>query len=166
MDYLTIINKTIEAHRVIRGHIKLVGEAIPDKEALFNLSRESPNWLPGQARLAEKQQKLQQTLSALDEGLKNHFAFEEKYLPPLLGEFLLRALLADHRLIKDELSNAKSMAFDTNLTALNPEEIAAYQFRIHQKINGLREMVEEHATREDVVLNWLKRALQETKAPS
>jgi len=79
---------------------------------------------------------------------------------------LLRALLADHRLIKDELSNAKSMAFDTNLTALNPEEIAAYQFRIHQKINGLREMVEEHATREEIMLEWLKKALQETKAPS
>ena len=164
MDSLEIIKQTIAAHRVIRGHIKLVGESIPDKEALFNLSLQSPNWLPGQTRLTEKQQKLQQTLSALDEGLQNHFAFEEKHLPPLLGELATRALLVDHHQIKDEISNAKSLVAGIEPATLSPEALISRQSLIHQRINELREMIEDHARREEIVLEWLKRALEEKEA--
>ena len=114
---------------------------------------------------AEKQQKLQQTLSALDEGLRNHFAFEEKYLPPILGELFTRALLVDHQVITGEINEAKSMVFETDLAALAPEELAAKQLHIHEKINGLREMVEQHAEREETMLEWLKRALEGKETP-
>lgn len=166
MENLEIINQTIAAHRVIRGHVKLVGDAIPDKEALFNLSLQSPNWLPGLRRLTEKQQKLQQTLSALDEGLQNHFTFEERYLPPLLGELLTRTLQLDHRKIKDGISNTKSLVSGTDLTALSPEEVISRQSLIHQRINDLREMIENHARTEEIVLKWLKRTLEDKENSS
>ena len=107
-DNLAIIKRVIEEHLTIRGHVKLVGDSVTDLEALFALQKARPNWVLSQLEaLSERQKKLQQTLSFLDEGLKNHFGFEEKVLPPLFGELLMRALIFEHREMGKEISEAK-----------------------------------------------------------
>ena len=115
-DELAIINRVIEEHQKVRKYVKLVGDSVTDREALASLQKSRADWVPGRLEiLTEKQKKLQRTISALDEGLENHFGFEEKYLPPILGELFMRALLIEHQEINEGIDNAKRVVADTRL---------------------------------------------------
>lgn len=161
-DELTIINRIIEEHQNIRSYIKLVGDSIPDREALSSLSKTRAHWVPGRPDiLAEKQKKLEQTISFLDEGLRNHFAYEEKVLPPILGELFMRALVLDHQKVREEIDGAKSTVLGTKLEGLSREELLAKESEIQQVIESMCQTFEDHATREEVILGMLQRALQE-----
>lgn len=162
LDNLAIISRLKDEHQSLRRHVKLVGDSISDQEALSSLKRERADWIPGRLDiLAEKQKRLQQALSFLDEGLKNHFAFEEKVLPPLLGELFVRALILDHREIIKEIDEAKSKAANIKLEGLSREELVSEESSIQQVIDSISHLVEDHATREEVILEMVERALQE-----
>ena len=161
-DNLAIIRRIIEEHRAIRGHIKLIGDSTSDREAMNALTRARADWIPGrQEILSEKQKRLEQTLSLLDEGLKNHFYYEERYLPPLLGDLLMRALLLDHGEIRKEIDEAKSIVTDTKLEGLSREDLLPKESRMNRIINNICQVVEEHATNEEILLEMLERALEE-----
>ena len=162
LDSLAIIKRIIDEHQIIRGYVKLVGDSITDQEALKYLEQARADWIPGRPGiLSEKQKNLQQTLNALDEGLKNHFAFEEKALPPLLGESLMRALILDHQEILLKIDEAKPIVSDTKLAGLNRDELIAKESRIQQMVNNIGQLVEEHTTREETILEMVKRGLEE-----
>ncbi|MFC1984076.1 hemerythrin domain-containing protein [Chloroflexota bacterium] len=161
-DNLAIINRIIDWHQTIRGHVKLVGESMSDRETLASLEGVRPDWIPGRPGIpSEKQNKLQQTLSALDDGLKNHFAYEEEVLPPLLGELFVRGLILDHQEIKKESNEAKQIVADIKLEGLSRDDLMSIESRIQQVINNMCNLVEEHAAREEVLLRMLQRALEE-----
>jgi hemerythrin len=161
LDNLAIINKVIEEHQIIRGHIKLVGDSTSDQEAIASLTRARADWIPGRPEiLAEKQKRLQQALSFLDEGLKNHFAFEERVLPPLLGDLFVRAITLDHREIIKEIDEAKSLVSDIKLEGLSRDELLSKESHIQQVINRISDLVEDHAIEEEVVLGMAERALR------
>jgi hypothetical protein len=163
-DNLKIVNKAIEEHHAIRGHVKLVGDSVSDLEALFALQKARPDWiLSAPEALAEKQDRLQQTISALDEGLKNHFSFEEKVFPPLFGELLMRALLLEHQGIKKQIDEAKSLVAKTKLEGLSQKELLSKKSQIQQKVENILQLVEEHAVREETILKMLKKALEAKK---
>ena len=163
-DNLAIINRTIEEHHTLRGHTKLVGDSMNDLEALFSLQKARPDWiLSSPETLSEKQVKLQQTISALDEGLKNHFGFEERLLPPLFGELLIQALILEHREIKKQIDEAKSLLVNTNLAGLKQKELLSQKAQIQQKVESILLLVEEHAGREETILKMLKKALEAKK---
>jgi hemerythrin len=160
-DNLAIVNRAIEEHHNIRGHLKLVGDSISDLEALFSLQKARPDWiLSSPEALLEKQAKLQQTISTLDEGLKNHFSFEERLFPPLFGELLMQALILEHRGIKKQIDEAKSLIANTKLEGLSQKELLSRKAQIQQKIEGILQVVEEHAGREETILKMLKKALE------
>ncbi|MBM3155995.1 MAG: hypothetical protein FJ004_01760 [Chloroflexi bacterium] len=161
-DYLALVNRTIEEHHNIRGNLKLAGDSVSDLEALFSLQKSRPDLiLSSPEALKERLEKLQQTLSYLDEGLKNHFGFEEKLLPPLFGDFLMKALILDHRAIKKQIDAAKSLAADTRLEGLSQKELLSRKSRIQQQVETILQLVEDHAAREETILKMLKRALEE-----
>ncbi len=165
VDNLAIISRVIKEHQAITGHIKLVGDSISDQEALADLTRARPDWIPGRPEIAsEKQKRLQQALSFLDEGLKNHFAFEEEVLPPLLGELFMRAVILDHREIGKEIDEAKSIVPDSKLEGLSREELMSKESQIQQVIDGVCQVVEEHARREEIILEMVQRVLEEGKS--
>jgi hemerythrin len=160
-DNLKIVNRAIEEHHTIRGHVKLVGDSVSDLEALFSLQKARPDWiLSSTEALSEKQGNLQQTISALDEGLKNHFSFEEKLLPPLFGEFLMQALILEHCEIKKRIDDTKSLLANTKLVGLSQREMLSQKARIQQKVEGILQLVEEHAGKEETILKMLKKALE------
>ena len=164
LDNLAIINKVIEEHQAIRGHIKLVGDSIPDQEALAALEQAHADFIPGRLEvLTGKQDRLQQTLSFLDEGLKNHFAFEEKALPPLLGELPMRGLVLEHREIKNKIDKAKSIVASTKLEGLSREELLSREAHIQQVITSICQLVEEHAAKEEAILDMVQRALEKKR---
>jgi len=161
LDSLAIINKVIEEHQAIRGHIKLVGDSVPDQEALTALDKARADFIPGRFEvLTEKQEKLQQTLNFLDEGLKNHFAFEGKALPPLLGKLPMRGLVLEHREIKNKIDEAKSIVASTKLEGLSREELLSREAHIQQVITSICLLVEEHATKEEAMLDMVRKALE------
>lgn len=159
---LSIISKIIEWHQTIRTHVKLVGESVTDREALSSLQKSRAEWVPGQLELlAEKQKNLLQTTSFLSDGLKNHFSYEEKVLLPLLGELFMRALILDHREIMREIDEAKKIAADTMLEGLSRDDLLARESEIQQVIDSMCQAVEEHSTREEIILEMLQRALRD-----
>ena len=161
-DNLAIVRRIIEEHQAIRQHVKLVGDSLSDQEALNALTRVRADWIPGRLEiLSEKQKRMQQTMSALDEGLKRHFYYEERYLPPLLGELLTRALLLDHGEIKKEIDAVKSMMIDTSLEELSRDELLSRESYINRIISNICQVIDEHATNEELLLEMLKRALEE-----
>jgi len=160
-DNLKIVNRAIEEHHTIRGHVKLVGDSISDLEALFSLQKARPDWiLSSTDALSEKQDKLQQTISALEEGLKNHFSFEEKLLPPLFGKFLMQVLILEHREIKKSIVDTKSLLANTKLVGLNQRELLSQKAHIQKKVEDILQLVEEHAGKEETILKMLQKALQ------
>jgi hypothetical protein len=160
-DNLAIINGAIEEHHTIRGHIKLVGEGVTDLEALFTLQRARPDWILGSLDVIdEKRKRLQQTISFLEEGLRNHFAFEERAFPPLLGELLMRALILEHREIKKRIDEAKAIVSDTKLEGLSQEQLLSKKSQIQEKVDAILNVVEKHAADEETILKMLKTALE------
>ncbi len=161
-DSLAIIDRVIKEHQRIRSHIKLVGESTNDMEAMFSLQQAYSGWTLGSMEVvSDKQTQLQQTVSFLDEGLNNHFAFEERFLPPLFGELLMQALLVEHKQIRQEIGEVKSLLAGGQLAGLEQEKLLSQKSRIQQMINALSRVLEDHASREETILNMMKRALEE-----
>jgi len=159
-DDLAIIRKVIDEHESIRRHVKLVGDSISDQEALPGLERVRADWVPGRlGTLAEKEDKLQQAIGFLDEGLQNHFAYEEKVLAPLLGELFMRALVLDHQEIRKEIDAAKSIVTEAKLEGLSREELLNKESHIQQVIKNMCYLIEEHAYKEETILEMLQKVL-------
>jgi hypothetical protein len=162
-DYRAMFSRIREEHLAIRGDIRLVGESVSDQEALSALTRARADWVPSRAEiLSEKQKRLQQTLSFLGDGLHNHFALEAKYLPPFLGELLMLALILEHREIGKQIDEARSVTVDTKLEGLSQEEVLSKETRIQQIVSRICQIVEEHASKEEILLGMLERGLQES----
>jgi hypothetical protein len=160
-DNLAMIKTIIEAHNTVRGHLKLVGESETDLEALFNLQKAHAEWsLSSLESLAENQKKLQQNLSALTEGLKNHFQLEQRSLPPLLGELVMLALSLEHQEINKLLSQAKSVVTETRLDGLNQEKLLSKKSEIQLLVSNILQKVQEHATKEETILKMVQKALE------
>ena len=163
-DNLAIIKKIGDEHQHISRHVKLVGDTVSDNEALSALEQVSADWIPGQLNIiVDKQNRLMQTISLLNEGLKNHFAFEEEYLPPLLGELFMQALLLDHQEIRKEIEEAKSLVAKNKIEELDREQLLARESDVQQAMNSLCHLIEEHANREAVILDMAQRALKVNK---
>lgn len=164
-DNLAIIDRVLREHQRLRGTIKLVGESTSDLEAVFSLQQVYSGWtLSSLEVLDEKQKQLHQTLDYLREGINKHFAFEEYTLPPIFGALLMQALRIEHQRIRKDIDEAESVIVDTKLVELDQEKLLQQKSRIQQMINNLAQTFEDHAAREEVILNMLKRALQ-TQAP-
>jgi len=163
-DNLVIIKRIIEAHNTIRGHLKLVGDSVTDIEAIFSLQKAHSGWSLGSTeKLAENQGRLLQSLSALEEGLKNHFGLEEKALPPLLGKLPMLALTLDHQEIGKLIGQAKSAVADTHLEGLSQEKLLSKKSEIQRLVSSILQKVEEHASKEETVLKMVQKALESKK---
>jgi len=159
-DDLATIRKVIAAHHTIRRDVKSVGDSVSDLEALFSLQQAQSGWSQGSIEtLSKKREQLMQTIRLLDDGLKKHFALEEKLLPPLFGEGLMKALLLEHRDISKKLEEAKAMVTSTTLEGLSQEELLYKKARFQQMISNTCQMVEEHAGHEELILRMLERGL-------
>lgn len=162
VDKLSLIKRVIDEHKTIGRHMKLLGESATDVESLAALERAHADWIPGRPEaLSDKQSRLQRAVSFLDEGLKNHFAFEEKALPSLLGDLIMRAIVLQHREIIKEIGEAKSIVGDARLEGLSREELLTEESRIQQRIGIMCRLVEEHLTREELILQMVQKALEE-----
>jgi hypothetical protein len=103
---------------------------------------------------------MQQAINFLEQGLKNHFAFEEDALLPLFGELLGQAVLREHHEISRQIDGAKTMLANIKLEGLEQRELLSQKSGVQEIINRLCQAVEEHAHNEETILNMVKKALE------
>ena len=164
-DALAVIKRTISEHNAIREHIRLAGDTVNDIEALITLQRAHAGWTQSSIEaLGEKLSRMQQAISFLEEGLKNHFTFEEKALPLLFGDLLMKAILREHHEISKQIESAKTTLSNIKLEGLEQRELLSQKSGLQETINHLCQAVEEHAQHEEIVLNMMKKALEENAA--
>ena len=164
-DKLAIIRRVIEEHQGIRAHLKMVGDSVNDQEALAALHKAHATAIPGQlGSVIEKQKKLIQAIESLTEGLNNHFYFEEKALPPLFGELLMRTLLMEHHEIKEEIDRASASVTQNSFEGKTREELMSQDVLTQETISSTLQLIEEHATKEEGILGMLERALKSPTA--
>jgi len=161
MDKLELINKIIEAHQVIRRDLSVIGKAVSDREAMFSLDKEQYNWTPGQpGDLEQKQKKFEENLNRLDQGLKRHFALEEEHLPPLFGDLLMQGLLSEHHDLLEGVNHAREMIASSRSEAPSREKSLERQSTVQGIIEGISLRIEDHASREEVIFDMLREALE------
>ena len=164
-DALAVITKAISEHHAIRKHVKLAGDTVNDIEAFFALQRTQSGWSQTSiTALIEKQDQLLQTISFLEQGLKNHFGFEEEALPPLFGELLMKAILHEHYEISRQIESTKTTLTNIELKGPDQRELLSKKSQVQGTINQLCQAVEEHAHHEEIVLSMIKKVLEENKA--
>jgi hemerythrin len=160
-DHLKIVQNIADEHNAIKGNIKLVGDAVTDQEATTTLQKLRSEWIPGQLDVLDSRlNKLKQALSHLKKGLDNHFAFEEKTFPPILGDTLSKALFIEHMQIKEEIGGAQKLLGEVNVKGLSREDVIAKEMQIQQVISRLIAIVEGHHHKEETVLELIRKALQ------
>lgn len=160
-DYLGIVNAIIAQHHALMGQVKLAEGRTNDLEALFSLQRAYAHWTQSSIEtLLERQTRLEEVRSLLQGGLERHFGFEEKYLPPLLGEFLMQAIVLVHRTILEQLSQAKPVLANPRLREMKQEELLIYKLNVQQVVSQLCQSVEQHLTTEEGLLAMLKTVLE------
>lgn len=162
---LEAITRVISEHRKIMDHTKLTGDTMNDIDALFNLRRTQykAGWsMTSDTDLIMKRDQLLQTINLLEDGLKNHFDYEEKVLPLLFGEFIMEAILREHNEILGQIENAKTTLI--NLEGLDHDELFSKTTVVQKSINNLCQTVQGHAHHEETVLNVMKKVLEENAA--
>ena len=98
----------------------------------------------------------------MKQGLDRHFGFEEQYLPPVFGENLMKALLLEHSEVRQKLNDCEE-SVNRDVQGLPQERLLEYRTTIERTIADLTAAIEGHASREEVVLRMLERALEKEK---
>jgi succinylglutamate desuccinylase len=160
-EELEIVNKVMDEHRNIRTHVKLVGDTVSDPEGLLKLEQARPDWMLGSPeQLSEKQTTLEQTLNYLYDGLQNHFAIEEKWLPKVLGNLVMDALMLEHVEIKSTIDGIRSSLRGSRIEDMSHEQKLSFKWTMQQRIEEMRNALEAHAGKEEVILRMVKKALE------
>jgi hypothetical protein len=162
-DALEVINKAIEQHHKIREHLAQTGDSMTDIEALFMLNKMLANWSQSSIReYQDRRVQLLKAVKALERGLKRHFEYEEKFLPPLLGEVLMKTIIGDHQKIAGLIKKAKDEIAGARGEGLNQTELLAGKTKIQGDIQNIIEAAEKHAGHEETILTSIKKAMEDT----
>jgi hypothetical protein len=163
MDDLEVVRKAIEEHHKVRSNIRLVGEAMNDMEAVFGLQQANADWSQGSVQgLSETVDRMQRTINGLSAGLKNHFGFEELYLPPVFGDNLMKALLMEHGDVRQKL-DACAGSIVADVRGLPQGKLLSYRSVVQRLVAELGNAIENHTSREEIILKMLERALDKEK---
>jgi hemerythrin len=158
------VKHIIEEHNAIREHSTVVRNEINDLEALeeFDILRDSFSGID-ETVLANKLKELKEAMNYFIDVLGKHFDDEEPLFPGILGEPIARALTHEHRQIREEIVSLMAIGDNKGLDQISKQRSPAIVMHVFQRISALRKLVEEHALREDVVLQMLLAGLQEEK---
>jgi len=160
-DALAVVTRVISEHHAIKEHVRLARDTVNDIEALFTLQRAQSGWTQTSiTALLERRDQLLQAISFLQQGLRNHFDFEEQTLLPLLGELLAKAVVREHNGISKQINDAKAAVAGMQMEGLEQRELIANKSLIEQHISSLHRMVEEHTRHEETILSMMRQTLE------
>jgi hypothetical protein len=166
MEYLEIIQRVMDQHKVVLGQFDSISATMSDRDALFRMEKAQAEMVVDFKRtLGEKRSSLIELLATVDRGLKNHYAFEEEMLPPLLGKLLTEALVIEHKNLTSEMKELISIINDAKLKDLSYGEEMSQDAITGGMMRKLRDNKLDHLTREEAILSTLQRLLEEQARP-
>lgn len=150
-DELTTINNLLQEHEAIKDYMKAVSALSEDWkerewEGLTNLTHEQIQILN------RKCFNLKQTMSYLDEGLKKHWDHEDRILPELIGNPLMKSIHIEHEEILKQMREINFV-----IAKSTPQEFLANRSYLEHIISYLSQLISEHEIKENAVLELLKR---------
>ncbi|MFH0942017.1 MAG: hemerythrin domain-containing protein [Chloroflexota bacterium] len=158
---LEIIDQVIAQHQIIRLSLQGVQSSLTDFDALFSMQKAQSGWAQSSVdKLQDQKQQFQDALSRVQKGLSDHFSWEERVLPPLLGEALTKALIFVHSEIRQQLEKTVTLVNDSTLKGPNQKDRLTEKLGVQNGTVTLTQMIEEHATTEEQILGMLKKAYQ------
>ena len=161
-DEIEEVKHIIDEHTAIRERSKVVGDEINDLEALDDLKGLRDSFSnTDEVVLADKLKVLRESMSHFINSLSKHFDDEDQLFPKVLGEPLARVLKHEHQQIKEDINSIIAIGDNRGLDQISQQRSPAIMMHIFQRINDLRKMVEEHALKEDTVLQMLLSGLQQ-----
>lgn len=164
-DALEVIKSVLSQHFTITENIKTTGDKMNDIDAVFGVqvaAYQTAQSAFSVSNLLEKRDQLLHTVNILGDGLKKHFDYEEKVLPLVFGELLLKDILNDHKKIFGHIENVKTSLIE--LERLNHDELLSKRLELIQSVNELSNVVVNHAHYEETVLNLIKKVFEEKPA--
>ncbi len=164
-DALEIINTILSQHFRITENVKTAGERMNDIDAIFRVQvtayKAAQSAFPV-ANLIERRDQLLKTIDVLADGLNKHFAYEEKVLPLVFGELVMKKILHDHSEILERIVTAKTTL--SAIDGLSRDQLLSERLGLMQNINDLSDAVVNHARYEEEVLNATQKAFEAKKA--
>ncbi len=109
--------------------------------------------------LAQRTQ-LAQTIARLEEGLLRHLSFEEKYLPLLLGTWLMKALIIEHQDLKEKIEKAQVLLRNAKFEGVGQTEMLYAKAQIWDALSDIRQTLDQHSGTEEMMLRMLEKALK------
>jgi urease gamma subunit len=164
-DALEIINSVIAQHGKVTEHVKTTGTRMNDIDAVFSVQRAAYKvaWSASSVKeMLDKRDQLMETLTIMEEGLKKHFAYEEKALPLVFGELLMKDILDAHKAINEQLEKTKATL--KGLDGLDKEELFARRTELVDSVHDLRKTVVDHAHDEEEILGMVRKVFEQRPA--
>lgn len=162
LEAIEIINNIIAQHQKITEVVKTTGTRMNDIDAVFSVQNSTWQvaWMTTTLpKLLEKRESLLNTINILGDGLKKHFEYEQKALPLVLGEQLMKDILHDHDRILAQIETTRT--FLTALNDLKPDDFQSKRLELIKDIDGLRDLVLNHAHYEEIILLNFKKIFED-----
>jgi hemerythrin-like domain-containing protein len=155
---IVIVYGLLHEHEAIRQNAMQIRNAINEPEAKFlqTVGRWSDELVK---EITTAYGNVQIAMSNINQGLQQHFENEEKTLAPLIGSLLTKALGQEHRELLDKFDKARSLVKESNLALLSREELLARSYDIRNTAVNIFDQIESHVTKEDVILQLLRRII-------
>ena len=164
-DAIEVVTNVLAQHATITGYVKDTGDKMNDVDAIFSVQRETYKvaWSSSSpVELLEKSKQLMEKIQILEDGLKNHFAYEEKVFPLVLGEIVLNDIWSAHNDIQERIDDVKKQL--NSLEGLEKDELYAKRADLLKSVNELSDAITNHARSEDRILNMTKKLFEEYAA--
>lgn len=164
-DALEVINNVIAQHGKVTEHVKTTGNKMNDIDAVFSVQRAAYKvaWSASSVKeMLDKRDQLMETLTIMEEGLTKHFAYEEKALPLVFGDLLMKDILDAHTAIKAQIDKAKATLKD--LDGLDKDELFARRTELVDIVHDLRTTVTDHAHDEEEILGMIRKVFEQRPA--
>ena len=105
-------------------------------------------------------------VSALEAGLNTHFGYEEKYLPPIFGDYLMKALLYEHNKVRQQIGVAKKTVHETKIDNIDRQSLFHHKTLVQDCVGRLLQTIEDHAGHEEIILLMIKSGLEGSREPA
>ncbi len=136
-------------HETIRAHVNLVADTIIERcwDGKVRVGPQEPE---------RRYPNIESMLIELGDGLLRHHSFEEKILPLFIGDSLVGPIAAEHAVIIRALNRVKQLA-----PVRNPSSDLEKRY-LKEILNSFRDLVIDHCTLEDVLLQAVRKLLPST----
>jgi hypothetical protein len=162
LEAIEIINNVIAQHQKITEVVKTTGSRMNDIDAVFSVQNSTWQvaWMTETLpKLLERRGSMLNTVNILADGLKKHFEYEQKVLPLVLGEQLMKDILHDHDRVRAQMETTQT--FLTGLDQLKAEDFQTKRLELIKDIDALRDLVLNHAHYEEIILLAIKKVFED-----